>query len=378
MAKAKKSEVVEPVADQIAPKALLLDPENPRLASHAPVKLSQDDIAAILWSEMSVDEVAMSIAKNGFYPNEPLLVVKEGDKYVVVEGNRRFAAVRILLEKKLRDHVKADLPALEPQYAKTLDALPVLIYPNRKVLWATLGFRHVNGTKPWDAFSKAEFVAKVHEEYGVPLDEIAEKIGDRHQTVVRFYRGFVVMRQAEAQTSFSRDDLWRNRFYFSHLYTALDQPEFKKFLGLKEGKTRADIKRAPIPHAKLPQLEELLKWIYGKKSENQAPIVQNQFPDLNHLRRILADRVALSLLRAGAPLERAFDASKGDANRFEDAVVRAKAALQEARATVTTGYQKRAGMLEMMKDVVDLAGKINAEMLEIGSKGKKPRGKARV
>src|SRR5689334_6643223 len=78
---------------------LLLDRNNPRLASGPDVS-SQFEILKILWSEMAVDELVLSIAANGYFPEEPLFVIPEhqynnsaGDstKYVVVEGNRRLA-----------------------------------------------------------------------------------------------------------------------------------------------------------------------------------------------------------------------------------------------------------------------------------------------
>jgi len=46
-------------------------------------------------------EVAESIATRGFFPNEPLLAVKEDGRFVVVEGNRRLAALKALREPSL-------------------------------------------------------------------------------------------------------------------------------------------------------------------------------------------------------------------------------------------------------------------------------------
>ena len=170
---------------------LLLDVENPRLASGAGGE-TQEDLLKVLWTEMAVDEVAFSIAANGFFREEPLLVipadnVKGGKgKYIVVEGNRRLAAVLLLRDAKLREKLKVTgLPAIDSKRRTDLDAIPVFRYPDRERLWTFCGFRHINGAKPWDAFSKAQYVATVHEQYHVSLDEIAKKIGDRHATVRR-------------------------------------------------------------------------------------------------------------------------------------------------------------------------------------------------
>src|SRR5436190_21758598 len=82
-----------------------LDDENPRLASASEEPDTQKALLRVLWDEMAVDEVALSIAANGFFQEEPLFVIpKKGatNKYVVVEGNRRLAAVRLLRAASLR------------------------------------------------------------------------------------------------------------------------------------------------------------------------------------------------------------------------------------------------------------------------------------
>ena len=94
---------------------LFLDESNPRLGSHE--ARTQDEILEILVREMSVDEVALSIAENGFYTAERLLVIERGSgpakTYTVVEGNRRLAAVQILLDGGKRRRTRAsDLPEI--------------------------------------------------------------------------------------------------------------------------------------------------------------------------------------------------------------------------------------------------------------------------
>src|SRR5437867_1111067 len=87
---------------------LLLDPRNPRLTDFGlTTRASQEEILSVLWSKMAVDEVALSIAANGFYRHEPLYAAHESGKLYVVEGNRRLAAVKLLRDAKLRAKIKA-------------------------------------------------------------------------------------------------------------------------------------------------------------------------------------------------------------------------------------------------------------------------------
>lgn len=226
-------------------------------------------------------------------------------------------------------------------------------------MWEYFGFRHVNGPKEWDSFSKASYVAEVRRKWGISLDEIARKIGDQHSTVARIYRGYVILEQAEKHTSFKKEDRIANRFYFSHLYTATDQKEFQSFLGIDP---EAPIKDNPVSKSHLSNLNQLMVWLFGSKSDNKSPVVEKQNPHLGYLRRVIGNKQALYALRSGISLQRAYEISLGDDRRFQEALVRAKDSLQEAKATVTTGYKGEKDMINLMDGVLDLAKSISEEM----------------
>ncbi len=360
---------------------LLLDAENPRLASGLGGD-SQEDLLKVLWTEMAVDEVALSIAANGFFPEENLFVIRQNPKekeerrkrYIVVEGNRRLAAVRLLRDEKLKERIRAtDLPKITAKANAALDRLPVAIYDSREDLWEYFGFRHINGPKPWDSFSKAKYISDVRDNYKIPLDEIARKIGDQHSTVKKLYRGYVVLLQAESQAHFDREDIVRNKFYFSHLYTALDQQGYQEFLGITP---EGSLKPKPIKQAKLKQLHELMVWIYGSKSEGIRPLIRTQHPDLTILREIISKPRALSALRAGYSLERSYDVAKGDELRFREALTRAKEDLMEASGAVTLGYAGKGNedLDEIMGEILLIAQGVSDAMQ---TKREKKRVKAR-
>lgn len=346
---------------------LFLDDENPRLSSF-PGKHSQADLVRLLWEEMAVNEVALSIAANGYFQEEPLFVIPKrpapphADKqeYVVVEGNRRLAAVMLLRDAALRHEVRAtELPDLPEAERAKLARLPVSIHPDRKSLWAYFGFRHVNGPKEWDSFSKASYIAIVRRQHKIPLKEIARCIGDQFNTVERIYRGYLLLEQAETKTEFRREDRVANRFYFSHLYTAAAQKEFQSFLGIDPESSLED---NPVPKSHLPQLAEIMIWLFGSKDAGKSPVVESQSPHLGWLRKVLGNRQALFALRSGVSLQRAHEISMGDSRRFQEALARAKDYLQEAKATVTTGYKGERDLIGIVQDVQELANSIASEM----------------
>jgi hypothetical protein len=115
----------------------LLDAKNPRLAELGIASnATQFDLLKALWEKMAVEEVAMSIAYSGYFEHEPLFVEAASDgTYVVIEGNRRFAAVQLLVDANLRQRVKATkLPSITPERAESLAELPVIV-TTRKESW---------------------------------------------------------------------------------------------------------------------------------------------------------------------------------------------------------------------------------------------------
>ena len=349
---------------------LRLDEENPRLASGLGGD-TQEDLLKVLWTEMAVDEVALSIAANGFFPEENLFVIRQNPKekdekkkrYIVVEGNRRLAAVLLLRDEKLREKIKAtDLPKITAKARTALDTLPVAIYERRQDLWEYFGFRHINGPKPWDSFSKAKYISDVKDKYKIPLEEIARKIGDQHSTVKKLYRGYIVLLQAESKAGFDREDIVRNKFYFSHLYTALDQQGYQEFLGIT---AENSLKPNPVRPRKLALLHELMVWIYGSRAEKIQPLIRTQHPDLTILREIISKPRALSALRAGYSLERSWDVAKGDELRFREALTRAKEDLMEASGSVTLGYTGKDSedLDEMMDEILQIAQGVSDAMM---------------
>ena len=96
------------LADPVAPRytkvdvdKLRFDPENPRFGGAARRK-NPDQIQKYLeGSPHYALNLVGSIVENGFLPYEPLIVRQVNDDFVVIEGNRRLAAVRAIRQEPL-------------------------------------------------------------------------------------------------------------------------------------------------------------------------------------------------------------------------------------------------------------------------------------
>jgi hypothetical protein len=340
-----------PVAD------LYLDPRNPRLVAHSG---SQKELLAVLWRDFAVHEVAISIAANGYWEYEPLLVTRESGRLYVVEGNRRLAAVKLLLDEAERVRVGAtDLPEVANSRRDELVNLPVLERPRDQV-WQYIGFKHVNGPQAWQSYSKAQYIGWVHNELRIPLEDIADTIGDAHDTVLRLYRALMILEQAEREQLWNREDRYKSHFSFSHLSTGVNSYSgIQKYLGLAG--PPADVPN-PVGKKYLPQLQELMIWLFGSRSQQIPPVVQSQNPHLRQLDRVLQSGNAVAAMRGGMTLDVALDVAKGDAAKLRENLVAARRLLQDSRGKILTGFGGEPELLALADEILALAEAIADDM----------------
>lgn len=337
--------------------ALAFDRKNPRLAEFD-VGNDEADMIKILWDTMDVQELVLSIAASGYFEHEPVIVAEENGSDVVIEGNRRLAAVKLLLKPEIGKKLNAKLPDIPDERRDSLREIPVL-RSSRKGAWRYLGFKHVNGPAKWDSYAKSKYIADVHRSYSVPLDDIASQIGDTHYTVRRLYRGLTVIEQAERDNIYQVSDRWHRKFFFSHLYAGLGYSGIGQFLDLRPDDYEGS---ELIPPENVDRLRELLVWIYGSKSEDRRPVIQRQNPDLRHLDAVIANTEALAVVRNGFELSVAYEASRPSSTVFEEALVNAKRNLEKARAGLSTGYDGSKAQLGIAAAVADLAYDLHEEM----------------
>jgi DNA-binding transcriptional MerR regulator len=338
---------------------LHFDRMNPRLAEYGIKKTTTDDeILTELWEAMDVRELVQSISASGYFQHEPLIVAREDKRAIVIEGNRRLAAVKVLLDGSLAEKNKWNVTPISAEARKALKQIPVIL-SSRRDSWRYLGFKHVNGPAKWSSYAKAKYIADVHREYKIPLTEVANQIGDGHQTVQRLFRGLMVLEQAEREKVYDREDRYRQRLAFSHLYTGLGYEGISSFLDIQDADQETE---SPVPQNKLKELGELCRWLYGSKSENLPPVIESQNPDLRRLNAVLENRQAVAALRADAELPKAFEISRPPSAVFEEALIAAKRELTTARAYLTTGYDGSLALLKISGSVANLADDLYTEM----------------
>lgn len=343
---------------------LHFDYKNPRLVEfQITAKTKEKDIINILWDEMAVNEIVMSILAHGFFENEAMYAVREQNVLVIVEGNRRLAAVKAILHPDIINNsgMNKFKNKITNQLREQLETnLPVIVLENREEAWRYIGFKHVNGAAKWGSYAKAQYIASVHEEFGISLEDIAEQIGDTNKTVLKLFQGLMILRQADRETDFKIDDVYRKRLFFSHIYTALGYEGYQDFLGIKEQENLS----FSVPTQKLKELEEVMFWLYGSQSKDIKPVIESQNPDLKRLNNVLQKRESLEALRAKSDLNVAFDLSLEGADVLYSSLVEAKVSLQKAMSKVSH-YQGDIETLKIAGTVANTADRLYSSMEDI-------------
>ena len=320
--------------DHISADKLFFDLKNPRLLQFNLQHADDTQILNVLWREMAVKDIVMSIQANGFFETEPLLAIEEGNKVIVVEGNRRLAAVKAILHPDLiknggmADYKSKTTNSLKEQLSSSI---PVIFIKTRAETWQYIGYKHVKGAAKWDSLAKAEYISTVHNEYKVPLDTIANQIGDSNNIVKKLYQGLMVLKQADRETDFKIDDVYNNRLYFSHVYTAIGYSGYQQYLGLDSENFTQD----QVPKSKLKNLERVMLWILGSKRMDIRPVIQSQNPDLRHLDAVLSSHEAIQVLCTTKNLDEAYDNSQNGCDLLISFITEAQMNLEKALSKMT-------------------------------------------
>lgn len=253
-AKGPALDLPEGVSQEIDPSSLLLDPHNLRLLERLgetykdlDVKLFgqpaiQEKLFEIVNREPRFDiaSLSASIANNGFLKHERLIVAKyDGDKFLVLEGNRRVTAVRRLINDSSGGHDK-----LRPQVRETLRTLPCFVLEGsvidgsveelekyRRASEIYIGMRHLMGAKSWEPASRYEFQSRLIFDDGWSVVQVAERFGRKKAEVLRDLKAHVLYKDF---VSFEKRILIKHTLTYNAFSEAARAPAISKWLGWSE------------------------------------------------------------------------------------------------------------------------------------------------
>ncbi len=162
--------------DQLDVTNFLLDPNNSRIPDSG-TELSQRDLIADMVENDKVYDLTKNIVDNGYYPVEALIIVEEQKKKYVVEGNRRLAALKLLLSPEIgpenwERRFRALANRIDPN---TIRKVKVIRAPSREAAAPVIMSKHTRSQiESWSPLMQAKFYKNLVQR-GLTINDIAEQ-----------------------------------------------------------------------------------------------------------------------------------------------------------------------------------------------------------
>lgn len=351
---------------QIPITKILLDNQNPRLVQYTSGNddLSQFDLIKILQENFDTETVAMSLSENGYFDEEPLIVVpnnlpkeinleefnyeeatkilqdfivNHGLTFTVVEGNRRVSSIKLLTDSALREKLSIEkfYPKVQTrEIIEDISNVPCIVYPNREKVSTYLGVRHIAGLLKWEAFAKAAYIAntiknevKKGKNNAEAIKEVQNNVGDRSDVLKKQFVAYKLWE--EAKHDLSKFDTEPILYKFSLLNVLYNSPLIREYIGVKSY-SEIDFENRIVPLNKLDEFESVLTWVFGNKFKNESPVLTDSRLITSALSHVVQSPEAISYLKKHKDLEGAFERTNGEKEFLSKNLNKAFLTIQES------------------------------------------------
>ena len=244
---------------------IYLDPNNPRLVDDnwltiLDERIDQENVQREAQDKMirfhDVDKLRMNMEINGFLPIDQVIVREfKPDKFVVLEGNRRITAAKLIVELENKG------VAINASVMDSIRTINCLLYTgtDNQAAWIFQGLRHITGIKPWSAYNKAKLMNQLLQEEGKSLSEVGKQFGLSAFGAGQWIRGYNAFRQAKDDSEYSRDVKESAYTYFQELFGRSNLP-LRQWMEWNDSKYRFEDSLA---------FNEFLGWLYPKPNEDE-------------------------------------------------------------------------------------------------------------
>lgn len=348
-----------------SPLKILLDSENPRLTPEEQGG-EQHELLEVLNQRFKLLELGRSIATSGYMTFDPLVGLQEKGQTIVLEGNRRIAALQLLLNPDLApQRHKAAWTGLSEEMSrdskKSIEKVDIMTFSSRDEadVAAYIGFRHVTSVLKWPALEKAAYIARLVEKQEWTYEEVAQRLGSYPRHIERHYVAYRLVQQAVSDEVDGFENLEQS---FGVLLRALQAGGLSEFLGINYPGMPSKSKR-PVPDDKFEQFENFVQWTFG--TDEDEPVLQDS-RQLTKWSKILQSAAAYRYLKSTSNprFERAWQKSGGEADSLIEALFGAADRLEESVPLVAE-HAEEDEIVEAVDQCARFMGKILEQFPEI-------------
>ena len=325
---------------------LKFDAQNPRLPMRLQGVTDENKVIDYMVKYGNVTELMLSIGETGYSEAEPLLVVKEGtDKYIVVEGNRRLAALKLLNDSELTKVRIQSINSVVSGAKYIPEEVPCIVYASREDVLDYLGYRHITGVKDWGALEKARYLDQLYQIHikSTPQEKnyqkLAKMIGSRSDYVYKLHTALKLYNKANDKAYYGAD-IKEEDISFSWLTTALGYYGISKYLGISESNEPS------LDTLNEENYKKIFTWMFfpGKS-------VVKESRQISDLAKITEYPLALERLEKGSSIEEALLYTSEPSDAFIDMLKKAKQQLKQAKEGIEQLSEEPPEAKELIEDI---------------------------
>lgn len=231
--------------------SLSLDLKNPRLGYLGEVTTQVQAIRVLIEKE-KVYELAKKISEEGYYVGEEPIICIENNKKIVLEGNRRIAALKLLQNpsKYLPSAKARNLQKNIIEHGIEVDRkIRCHIAPNRLLANPIIYERHRgDAVQKWRTGNQYAFVAKMYSD-GLSIEDVCKVLNETRGNVLGPLRAYNLFIEGQDILRDNGVEINIDSFDITNLERFAMLPEVSEFLGIKFNNDDGDI------HIGLPREE---------------------------------------------------------------------------------------------------------------------------
>lgn len=241
----------------------------------------------------NIQDLIDSFKANGYLPVDQIQVRElEGSGYVVVEGNRRVAALKHLSNEY--DQKSIDLGKLD---VSIFSKVPVVLYEDSDELHhlTLMALKHISGNRKWGEWNQAKLLEKLTFKHNLPEQDVCKRVGISKAELRRSLRALALANQYQ-------DSDYGDQFdesMFPIFREVARNTGLKDWLGWDDSKNFAnDVENRELFFSLLsrdPLDEDLETSFSGKFDQYQEPAISKR-DDIVTLSKIIKDPGALEQL----------------------------------------------------------------------------------
>ncbi|MDR1883135.1 MAG: hypothetical protein LBR26_10215 [Prevotella sp.] len=339
---------------------LKLDLYNPRLPRSKQGK-DEKTVVEYMLLEASTLELMSAIGENDFFAGELLLVApdeNEKGKFIVIEGNRRLLAVKVLDNPDLATVKKIATKEIANNAKYKPQVLPCLEFNSRNDILKYLGFIHITGKKSWRLLEKARYLFELrnsenfkNNSFLTSSREIAKVIGSSSAYVKRLLIGFELYKIVEDEAFFKIDGLSDTNFSLNYFTDGLNKDNICNFINIDINSEN------PTENVEVDNLKKIAHWWFAK-SEGQSR-VSGDSEGLKLLNAVIGNPAALSAFEKGTSIYEAYELTNDIDSQFENKVKDALKAIEQAHSIMPKVNSFYNSVYNDLKTISRIAKNIN-------------------